>query len=95
MVKYMAQATINIRMDAELKEQFDLFCKQVGLSTSAAFNIFAKTVVREQRIPFEIGLRQPNVETLEAVKEVKNHKTKKANLKTYSNVDDMFEEILE
>ena len=90
----MAQATINIRMDAELKEQFDLFCRQVGLSTSAAFNIFAKTVVREQRIPFEIGLKEPNSETIEAVKEIKDFKEKKTNLKAYTNVDDMFEEIL-
>ena len=90
----MAQATINIRMDAELKEQFDLFCRQVGLSTSAAFNIFAKTVVREQRIPFEIGLKKPNSETIEAVKEIKDFKEKKTNLKAYTNVDDMFEEIL-
>ena len=50
----MAQTNINIRMDAQLKKQFEMFCANVGLSMSAAFNVFAKTSVRLQKIPFEI-----------------------------------------
>ena len=50
----MAQTSINIRMDNELKNDFDSFCEKVGMSMTTAFCIFAKTVVREQRIPFEI-----------------------------------------
>ena len=50
----MAQTSVNIRMDTATKEAFDKFCDEIGLSVSAAFNIFAKTVVREQRIPFEL-----------------------------------------
>ena len=50
----MAQTNINIRMDKELKEQFDLFCSNVGMSMTTAFCIFAKKAVREQKIPFEI-----------------------------------------
>lgn len=50
----MAQTTVNIRMDEELKKQFDTFCKELGLTMSAAFCVFAKTAVREQRIPFEL-----------------------------------------
>ena len=51
----MAQTNINIRMDEELKKQFDDFCKDVGMSMTTAFCIFAKTVVRQHRIPFEIS----------------------------------------
>ena len=51
----MAQTNINIRMDEELKRQFDSFCTDVGMSMSTAFCIFAKTVVRQHRIPFEIS----------------------------------------
>ena len=51
----MPQTSINIRMDNELKNDFDTFCEKVGMSMSTAFCIFAKTVVREQRIPFEIA----------------------------------------
>jgi len=50
----MAQTNINIRMDAQLKKQFEAFCFDVGLTMSTAFNIFAKTSVKQQKIPFEI-----------------------------------------
>ena len=50
----MAQTNINIRMDEELKRQFDAFCSEVGMSTTAIC-VFAKTVVRQHRIPFEIS----------------------------------------
>jgi len=52
--KFMAQTNINIRIDSQLKKQFETFCANVGLSMSAAFNVFAKTSVRLQKIPFEI-----------------------------------------
>lgn len=50
----MPQTNINIRMDAQLKKQFEAFCNNVGLTMSTAFNVFAKTAVRQQKIPFEI-----------------------------------------
>jgi DNA-damage-inducible protein J len=50
----MSQATISIRVDQALKRSFDSLCEDFGISTTAAFNIFMKTVVRERRIPFEI-----------------------------------------
>jgi DNA-damage-inducible protein J len=50
----MAQTNINIRMDSQLKKQFETFCANVGLTMTAAFNVFAKTSVRLQKIPFEI-----------------------------------------
>jgi len=46
---------VNIRMDDQLKKQFEEFCANVGLTMSAAFNVFAKTSVRQQKIPFEIS----------------------------------------
>lgn len=51
---YMQQATISIRVDQSLKQNFDALCDAFGLSATAAFNIFMKAVVREKRIPFEI-----------------------------------------
>lgn len=63
----MSQTNVNIRMDEETKIAFDKFCEEIGLSVSAAFNIFAKTVVREQRIPFEITLEKPNKITYKAM----------------------------
>ena len=50
----MALATFSVRMDENLKKQFDSLCSDFGMTASTAFNIFAKTVVRERKIPFEI-----------------------------------------
>jgi len=51
----MAQTNVNIRMDDAVKRRFDGVCNELGLSMSTAFNIFAKTVVRQNRIPFELS----------------------------------------
>lgn len=51
----MAQATFSVRMDENLKKQFDALCNDFGMNATTAFNIFAKAVVRERRIPFEIS----------------------------------------
>jgi DNA-damage-inducible protein J len=41
-------------MDTEVKRQFDEFCAKVGMNTSTAFNMFARAVLRERRLPFEV-----------------------------------------
>lgn len=53
----MAQtlAAVNFRMDQDLKNNMEALCKEMGLSMTAAFTIFAKKVCRERRIPFEIS----------------------------------------
>lgn len=51
----MAQATFSIRMDEVLKQQFDALCADFGMNATTAFNVFARAVVRERRIPFEIS----------------------------------------
>ena len=51
----MAQTTLSVRMDEQVKKQFDEFCSEVGMNASVAVNIFAKAVLRERRIPFEIA----------------------------------------
>ena len=45
---------VNIRMDDTLKEQFSDFCSNIGLSMSSLFNVFAKKVVKEKRVPFDL-----------------------------------------
>lgn len=50
----MAQATISARVDSTDKSAFDAFCADVGISSSAAINMFIKAVLREHRIPFAI-----------------------------------------
>ena len=52
----MAISTFSVRMESDVKNELDRICAQLGLNTSVAINIFARTVIREKRIPFEISL---------------------------------------
>jgi DNA-damage-inducible protein J len=90
----MAQTNINIRMDEGLKQEFDWLCGELGLNMTTAFNVFARTVVRSRRIPFEIALDTPNAETLEAIEEVKRMKKDPSLGKGYTDVDQMMKELL-
>lgn len=51
----MSQSTFSVRMDENLKEEFDTLCTDFGMSMSTAINVFARAVVRERKIPFEIA----------------------------------------
>ena len=51
----MAQTNINIRMDENLKQDFDALCAEMGLTMTAAFTVFARAVTRKRAIPFEIA----------------------------------------
>ena len=50
----MAQAMINFRMDAELKRAMEETCRQMGLTLTSAFTMFATKVTQDRRIPFEV-----------------------------------------
>ena len=50
----MAQTTFSVRMDSDVKKQLDEFCFQVGMNTTTAFNLFARAVLRERRLPFDV-----------------------------------------
>ena len=52
----MAQSTVNIRMDEEIKREFDRVCNELGINMSIAINILAKKMIREERIPFEVSV---------------------------------------
>ena len=88
----MAQLNVNIQMDEGTKQAFDLFCEEIGLSANTAFNIFAKTVVREQRIPFELTTEVPNAETRAAIREVQEFRANPENYKRYRSFDEILSE---
>ena len=91
----MAQANVNIRMDAELKNNLDQLCNELGMTSSTAVNIFAKAMVRKGGIPFDVRIDVPNQETLEAFKEIEEMKKNPSAYKRYTNVRKMMEELLE
>jgi len=52
----MAQTLVNIRMDEDLKKAMERTCRELGMTMTTAFTIFAKKVSREQRIPFDVSV---------------------------------------
>ena len=52
----MSQTTVSIRMDDDLKRNFDHVCNELGMSMSTAVTMLAKKMTREQRLPFDVSL---------------------------------------
>jgi addiction module antitoxin, relB/dinJ family len=50
----MAQTMINFRIDEKIKKEMEKICREMGMSMTTAFTIFATKVTKEKRIPFEI-----------------------------------------
>ena len=54
----MATTMVNVRMDGDTKRDMEAVCKELGMSMTTAFTLFAKKVGREKRIPFEVSIDQ-------------------------------------
>lgn len=40
----MAQVSMTVRMDSQLKQMFDALCREIGMSANTAMNVFARQV---------------------------------------------------
>jgi DNA-damage-inducible protein J len=90
----MAQTLINIRIDEDVKKSMEETCKELGITMSAAFNIFAKKMSREKRIPFEVSIdpfySESNMKAIE--KSVKQANEGKVIVKTMKELEEMSNE---
>ena len=50
----MAQTNLTIRIDENIKRDAEILFNNIGLTMSAAINVFFRQAVREQAIPFSI-----------------------------------------
>lgn len=48
-------AQISLRIEDDVKKKAEDACADIGLSLSAAINIYLKKLGRERRIPFEVS----------------------------------------
>jgi DNA-damage-inducible protein J len=90
----MANVTTSIRIDADTKKTASELLNDLGLDLSSAVNIFLKQVILQGGLPFEIKYPQYKPEVIEAMEEAKKI-NKDPNAKKYTNVHEMFQEILE
>ena len=52
----MSRVLVNFRMEEEDKKGMEEVCKELGLSMTTAFTLFAKKVRHEKRIPFDVSI---------------------------------------
>lgn len=52
----MTQTLVSFRMDSDVKKDMETLCFKLGLNMTTAFNIFARKMIREQSIPFEVSI---------------------------------------
>ena len=53
-IKLAQTVNVSIRMDETLKKQVDELLEDFGMNMTTAMLVFAKAIVRERKIPFEI-----------------------------------------
>ena len=86
----MAQANLSVRIDERDKKSFELFCSETGMNVSVAINMFIKSVLREQKIPFEIKTdpfySESNIKHLEKI--VSDIKEGKAKIEEHDLIED-------
>ena len=84
-------ATINIRVDDNLKGNAEKVFEELGLGTTAAITIFLKAVVRNNGIPFSLEI--PNDKTLKAFKEADEISSGKVKAKKYSSAAELRKDL--
>lgn len=64
----MAQQAMTVRLDSQMKVQFDALCEQFGMSANTAINIFVNKVVRSKSIPFYVSITEEEIVRERAIK---------------------------
>lgn len=87
----MAQTLVNVRMDEDVKKSMEETCKELGITMSTAFNIFARKMSREKRIPFEVSVDPFYLENnMKAIEEsIKQIKEGKVVVKTIEELEEI------
>lgn len=76
-------AMTHARLTPEIKQQAEAILKELGISISAAYEMFYRQIIAHQGIPFD--LRLPNKNTIQAMKDARDGKGTK-----YESVEKMF-----
>ena len=79
-------ATTHARLTPEIKKEAEDILSKLGISISAAYEMFYRQIIAHDGLPFE--LRIPNKKTLDAMNSARNGEGKK-----YDDVDSLFEDL--
>jgi len=67
-------ATIQVRVDDEIKTAADTLFSNLGLDTSTAVRIFLSAAIEKDGIPFAVERRKPNADLIEAIQDTRNRR---------------------
>ena len=84
----MATTNLNIRTDKDIKDQAEQIFNELGLNLTTAINMFLRTAIRENGIPFSLKLDVPNEVTAAAIEEGRRI-AYDSSVKGYSNLEDL------
>lgn len=87
----MANANINVRIDAETKVKAQELFSSLGMDMSTAINLFIRQALEFNGIPFTV--RKYNAETEAAFAEIEEMKRHPEEYKGYTDIDELFEDL--
>lgn len=89
----MAVKNMTIRMDSEVKDQAQALFAELGMDMTTAINVFLRQAIQHQGFPFDVTLRRPNRETLEAIEEVREMRKRPEKARSYGSFSELLEEV--
>lgn len=81
-----------IRIEENTKRQAVELLEGLGLNLSEAVNMFLKQVILRNGLPFEVKYPELKPEVIEAMEEAKQI-SRDPNVKGYTDIDELFEEL--
>lgn len=91
----MESLTLNVRVDANDKKNFEQFCNSVGMNVSTAVNMFIKAVLREQKLPFEVKSDTYNKIIDEKLKEAELEMNNTSKRYTIKDIEESMNRIID
>ena len=91
----MANTTnFSVRIDSGIKKQCEALYGELGISLSAAINVFLRQSLRVGGFPFDVRPGQPNEETIAAMLEAERI-SKDPSVKGYNDLDELIADLNE
>lgn len=89
-----ATVKISVCTDATTKHEVESILDDMGLTMTAAINMYLKRILMEGGIPFEVTTRVPNATTVAAMDEYEAMKKNPSAYKKYPSFKAAMEEVL-
>lgn len=89
----MATTNINVRVDSALKSEAEALFDDLGLNMSSAINMFLRSAINHNGIPFEVKRPAPNAVTKAALDEYEEMRKHPDKYKRYESFDDILDEV--